>query len=315
MFRYKYSKELSVKPPIFSIWKLNFELPPVQMFLKRQIDKTVRQLENYQPFPDVQMTVIRYPSSDGTMLPCYVLERKDTVGTTPAILYYHGGGFMFPITENILNTACYYVQETGYRVFLPQYRLAPDYSCKVVLQDCYDMLVWLFDHAEEYKIEKERVLIYGDSAGGALSAGVTHMAKDKNGPQVRAQMLIYPVLDHRSECYRSVEQYKYAPWTKSANRHMWNLYLRQGDFGMLNYVSPMNHPDFEGLPPAFIEAEEIDVLRDEAAAYGKKLRAAGVPVKTVLIRGSHHGFDGDQTSPLTQKALRYRCKKMVEFLK
>ena len=124
------------------------------------------------------------------------------------------------------------------RVFLPEYRFAPQHSCKTILEDCYSMVTYVYDHAEELQIDQNNIILYGDSAGGALAANVTHMLKDRKGPKIKAQMLIYPVTDDQSEKYESVKQYPNAAWSAHANRQMWQLYFSKGDCCLLYTSSP-----------------------------------------------------------------------------
>ena len=176
------------------------------------------------------------------------------------------------------------------------------------------MYQYIFNHAEELHINSNQVLVYGDSAGGALAAGTTHMARDRGYKKALGQLLVYPVTDNHSERYQSVKEYPDAAWPAGANRSMWRLMFEKGTFGMENYAAPMNMEDFSELPQAYVEPQEIDILRDEAIAYGEKLKAAGIPVEINVIKGSYHGVENDWKSPLTQRLLVHRGEVMRKML-
>ena len=133
-------------------------------------------------------------------------------------------------------------------------------------------------------------------------------------PSPCGQVLVYPALDDRSEKYPSTERYSGAVWTKRANTQMWSGYLKNGFQGPEGYAVPLRGTDFTGLPPAYIEPQEIDLLRDEGAAYGERLREAGIPVKMNMIEGSYHGFDADVENPFVQTVLEQRVRAMADML-
>jgi acetyl esterase/lipase len=111
-----------------------------------------------------------------------------------------------------------------------------------------------------------------------------------------------------------MNEYKDAPWTKTATIHMWNLYLKNGYMDKLGYAAPLHNSNFSNLPPAYIEALEIDTLRDEAIAYAEKLKDENIPVETYLVEGAYHGFDIDHTSALVKRVLEHRVKIMKKYL-
>lgn len=125
-------------------------------------------------------------------------------------------------------------------------------------------------------------------------------------------MLVYPVCDNESGKYASVENYKDAVWSKKANKTMWKTYLKQGTKNIA-YVVPIKS-DLRNLPPAYIEPQEIDILRDEAVAYADKLKAAGVAVEMNKIPGSYHGFDSDFKSSLVKRVYEKRYQVIKRML-
>lgn len=253
-----------------------------------------------------------YSSFDNTSIPFFEFTPKAEKPLYPAMIYYHGGGFLFPIQKAMMNNSSLYAKNTGVKVFLPQYRLALDSPCNTTLEDCYSMLKFVFEHAKELKVDPERVFLYGDSAGGCLAAGVALLNRDRDNYPLRAQMLLYPVCDNEFWEYESMEKYKDAVWSKSANEQMWRLYLERGVENEV-YVIPMKN-DLHHLPPAYIEPQQMDTLRDEAIAYANKLKNAGIEVELNVISGSNHGFDVDLKSPLVKRVFEKRYEVIKKFI-
>lgn len=249
-----------------------------------------------------------YPSFDGKMLDYYSLIPKVKQDRYPAIIYYHGGGFMFPLQKCMLDNSVIYSKELNARVFVPEYRVSLQVSCDVVLEDCYAMLKFVFEHAEELQVDTNRVILYGDSAGGCLAESVTLMNRDRDAFPLCGQVLCYPVCDNESERYESVELFQEAAWSKNANQTMWRTYLRGGT-NLPKYVVPMRN-NLSGLPKAYIEPQGIDTLRDEAIAYENKLRASSVETVLNVIPGSYHGFDADLDNALVKRVIRQRLDFM-----
>lgn len=312
---YNYEKQLHIGGG-FNLWQHNFERWPFSKMMEKAIARTVENVKQYVPLKNLSMEKLSYQTSSKTLLPFYKISPEGSANEKlPVILYYHGGGFIYPLEIMMLNNACYYARQLHCHVLLPEYRLAPKHSCKTVLGDCYAMLDHANKHAAELSLDMKQLILLGDSAGGALAAGVALLSRDNGGPKALLQMLIYPVTDRELDCYPSMNTLKYAEWTKSASRHMWHLYLRHGDCGMLPYVAPMQNPSHADLPPAYIEPQEFDTLRDQAIAYGKKLKENGIPVKINLVKGTCHGFDNDVNNPYVKQILNQRCQVMQQFLR
>ena len=258
------------------------------------------------------VTKSTYTTFNHTQLPYFEFTPNTKKASYPAMIYYHGGGFMFPIQKAMMNNSCLYAQNTGVKVFLPEYRLSLDSPCNTTLEDCYSMLKYVFEHAKELNVDTERVFLYGDSAGGCLAAGVALLNRDRDHYPLRAQMLLYPVCDNESEKYESMKKYKEAVWSKNSNEQMWRLYLERGVENEA-YVIPMKN-DLHHLPPAYIEPQQFDTLRDEAIAYANKLKNAGVEVELNVISGSYHGFDADLKSSLVKRVFEKRYEVIKKFI-
>ena len=310
MIKYDYSKEL--KKPV-SFGNMNFENPLIRAFMRAGCNLSNLQIKPFKSEDGISRKTIYIPVEDKVKIPCIVIEPLDTKQTLPSIIYFHGGAFVCPIVSLMIQNAAYYAKTLRCRVFLPEYRLAPKYPFPTPLYDCYNSYNHIVANHAEYMIDKENTVIYGDSAGGCLAASVCHMLRDNKKHMPNAQILVYPVTDN-SMTSESLEQYKDAAWTKIANMHMWNSYLKNGHMDMIGYAAPLHNLNFNNLPSAYIEALEMDTLRDEAIAYADKLKDAKLTVDTYLVKGAYHGFDIDHTSTLVKKVLEHRVKVMQNFL-
>lgn len=307
-----------------SKYPYSLELKAAMSFSSIDLEKTVKEggMSKVAKFMTTQTSKYKskiaivakrsYSSFDDIELPYFEFTPTTKKSVYPAMIYYHGGGFMFPIQKAMMNNSSLYAQNTGVKVFLPEYRLSLDSSCNTTLEDCYSMLKYVFEHAKELQVDPERVLLYGDSAGGCLAAGVALLNRDRDNYPLRAQMLLYPVCDNESEKYESMEKYKEAVWSKNSNEQMWRLYLGRGVENEA-YVIPMKN-DLHHLPPAYIEPQQMDTLRDEAIAYANKLKNAGIKVDLNVISGSYHGFDADLKSPLVKRVFEKRYDVIKKFI-
>lgn len=253
-----------------------------------------------------------FQSYDNRDVGYYEFTPLDVKERYPAIVYIHGGGFMFPIQTMMMNVSSLYACNCGVKVFLPEYRYDLSNPQMMTLEDCYHMLKYVYDNADSLQVDRNKIIVYGDSAGGCLCAGVTLMNRDRDKYPLAGQMLLYPVIDNASYKYDSIDMYADAAWSKRSNTGMWELYLsRNGE--KENYLVPINN-DLHNLPRAYVEPQEIDTLCDEGVAYAKKLEEAGVPVELNIILGSYHGFDAAIKSKLVQRVLKKRYEVIREFV-
>ena len=309
MPQYPYRPELKQPKTLGGI---DFGNPALAPMIRMVVQNLRRAARAWTPQAGVAFHTLSILSWDGVAVECFVVE-PDTNELLPGMLYCHGGGFFLPLEASSLELAAVYAKKLGVRVFLPDYRLLPDHPYPYPLRDCLAVWEEITAHTDGHRLDG-RLLLYGESAGGALAVGLAQLLRDWGGEQPLGQVLIYPALDDRSERYPSVEQYSGVVWTKRANRQMWNGYLKNGFQGSEGHAVPLRASDFSNLPPAYIEPQGIDLLRDEGAAYGERLREAGVPVKVNVIEGSYHGFDADVGNPFVQNILERRVHAMAELL-
>jgi len=211
-------------------------------------------------------------------------------GPKPVIVYFHGGGWVIGELDTIDNPLRRIANRTGAVVVSVDYRLAPEHVYPAAFDDSYAATAWVAEHAAELGGDPERIAVGGDSAGGNLAAAVAIAARDRPGPRLVAQLLIYPVtdFDFTTESYeQNGEGYLL---TKGSMQWFWAHYLGAQDLGKDPYACPARADDLAGLPPAFVATAEFDPLRDEGEAYAANLRIAGVDVTAKRYDGMLHGF-------------------------
>jgi acetyl esterase/lipase len=216
-----------------------------------------------------------------------VYTPKNVDGPLPLVVETHGGGFVALRADTLATLYASYAL-LGATVVSVDYRRAPEHPFPAAPEDCYAALVWAVAHLE---VDSSRVIVTGGSAGGALAAALTLMARDRGGPRISFQALTVPVLDDRLQT-PSMHEYVEAPLFGARNAEgMWLHYLGD-DYDRRStspYAAPARADDLRGLPPAFIHVNGCDPLRDEGIEYAMRLMAAGVPVELYCAPGAHHG--------------------------
>jgi len=208
----------------------------------------------------------------------------------PALLYLHGGGWVLGDIDSHDSVCRALAQRAGCVVLSVAYGLAPEHRFPEPLEDSWAGLVWLHENAAALGVDPERIAVGGDSAGGNLAAVLAHWARDRGGPKIAAQLLIYPVTDFDLDTlsYRSVGT-GYG-LTRESMRWYWEQYLADPADGASPDASPLQATDFTNLPPALVLTCELDPLESEGSAYAAALRAAGVSVEHINEAGMIHGY-------------------------
>lgn len=235
-------------------------------------------------------------------------EPKKCSGNVPAMVYYHGGGFIYKAAPYHYRLIKQYCMQTPCKVLMVDYRLTPKNAYPIPVNDCYSGLEWLIKNADKLGVDKERITIAGDSAGGNLAAAVTLMARDNNLFKPCAQMLIYPVIDRRMKT-SSMQKYTDTPiWNSRLSEKMWNLYLQGSDEDKIRYASPIESADLSDLPEAYIETAEFDCLHDEGVEYANALRTAGNTVILNETKNTIHGFEMASKSSIVIRSMKIRIR-------
>jgi acetyl esterase/lipase len=211
----------------------------------------------------------------------------------PAVLSLHGGGMIVGSPQLELMTHGQLARDLGAVVVAPDYRLAPENPFPAALDDCMATLRWMREHADELGIDADRIAVAGASAGGGLAAAVAQRSHDE-GIALRAQGLLYPMLDDRTVLNVDHEGRGRLVWTPESNRFAWTAYLgrepRMSDAPA--YAAAARRDDLSELPPAWIGVGELDLYYGEDVAYAQRLRASGVPCELVTVPQMYHAADG-----------------------
>jgi triacylglycerol lipase len=227
--------------------------------------------------PDVRVLVFRKESA--------------TADKLPALLYIHGGGYVIGSPESMTRRPRLFAAEIDSVVFSTSYRLAPETKFPDSVEDIYATLCWMHDNADALGIDPERIAIYGESAGGGHAAALTLLARERGGPRICFQLLVYPMLDDRHP--KDNPASGHFLWTRESDKFAWTslLGVPAGSEIVPRRSVPARVEDLSGLPPAFICTGELDLFVDEDIVYANRLSHAGVPTGLYVAPGAYHGFD------------------------
>ena len=244
------------------------------------------------PFPALASRFI--PGSPGSPdIRLIIADPNPGASGRPVYIHMHGGGYVttstviYPIIQRI-------AYDCQCLVVSVDYRLAPETSYPGALDDNYAALQWVHDNAEMLGVDRKRIAVGGESAGGGHAAALALRARDRKEIPVIFQLLIYPMLDDRTGSTRRAPRCmgRYV-WNEASNRFGWSAHLgvRAGSAEVLPGSVPARVENLSGLPPAWIGTGSIDLFAEEDITYAKRLMAAGVPTELAVFQGGYHGFD------------------------
>jgi acetyl esterase/lipase len=243
--------------------------------------------------PDLSDSVLRteHEVPGDPPVPVRVHRARDAKGLLPAIVTIHGGGYVigsYDMDSPLLDRWCPSLGVVGVSV---EYRLAPETSYPGPLEDCYAALRWTYDHAHKLGIDKQRIGLYGLSAGGGLAAALALLARDRGEVPLAFVLLDCPMLDDRQQTPSITADGLYV-WSASSNEFGWRSYLGElyGSDEVPSYAAAARETDLTGLPPTCIVVGSIDGFRDEDIAYAQRLNQSGVPCELHVIAGLPHAY-------------------------
>lgn len=309
--------------------RLDPEVEPGVALIQGLLDWTGLTLEAIPPFRERLDTVFGSLAADVPPNPGVVAENRtipgpdgapeirvrihrpvDQVEILPCFYHIHGGGMIIGSidTEDVAMAA--FVDQVGCVVVSVDYRLAPEHPHPAPVEDCYAGLKWTAEHAAELRIDPERIAVGGESAGGGLSAATVLLARDRGGPKVAFQYLIYPMLDDRNVTPSSKEFAGSWPgWPREMNLLGWKALLGEaaGGTDVSPYAAPTRAQDLSNLPPAYVDCGNLEVFRDEDIEYARRLMQAGVPVEFHCWPGVFHAWElAAPAADVTQRAFAAR---------
>ncbi|WP_341940705.1 alpha/beta hydrolase [Microbacterium sp. LWH10-1.2] len=222
-----------------------------------------------------------------------VVQKQGRTGVGPGIFHTHGGGMIIGNRWLGVDGFLDWAERFNGVIVTVEYRLAPEFPDPYPVEDCYAGLRWTAEHADELGIDPRRIVIAGGSAGGGLAAGAALLARDRRGPALLGQMLLYPMLDDRDETVSTRQIDGVGLWDRGSNVLGWTALLgdRKGTAEVSIYAAPARAADLAGLPPAFIDCGSAEVFRDEDVAYATRLWEAGVQAELHVWAGGFHAFE------------------------
>jgi acetyl esterase len=259
-------------------------------------------------------------TSDGYSVKLNIVRPAGKKGTLPVFMFIHGGGWVlgdFPTHERMMHDL---VVLTGYAGVFVNYTRTPEAKYPTQINEIYAATKWVAEHGNEIGVDGKNLAVVGNSVGGNMTAVTALMAKEKHGPLIKLQIMMWPIVDasFETDSYKLYGDQRFL--TTPLMKWMYNMYIADPDKRNDNYASPLqaSREQLEGLPPALIQVAENDILRDGGEAYGRKLAEAGVKVTTVRYNGVIHDFgllNGLAYIPETRSLFIQAAAELREYLK
>ena len=262
---------------------------------------------------DLEIGAVQDVDADGVPVRVY---RPAGDGPFPVVMMFHGGGWVIGDLVTADGQSRDVCRRAEAVVVSVDYRLAPEHRFPAAADDCYAATLWAAQQAQDYGGDASRLALAGDSAGGNLAAVVAQMIRDKGGPAVAFQLLVYPVTDgvnfNTDSYHENGQDYML---TADSMHWFWNHYAPNAEDRRNPYASPLLADSLADLPPALVMTAEYDPLRDEGEAYARKLVEAGVPAELIRYDGLIHGFFGQaRTIQAAAEPMARACQALKEAL-
>lgn len=268
---------------------------------------------NLFPGKDVDHRKICIPRRDGKYIPALVISPKVQSKKAPGILWIHGGGYITGMKEMVyFSRAVELVKRYGATVISPGYRLSFIKPFPAAIEDCYDALMYLKNHGDQLGINKNQIMVGGESAGGGLCAALCMMARDKGQVNIAYQMPLYPMIDN-FDTETSVNNHGKV-WNTRKNHLAWRLYLRKNARKSVSpYAAPARQTDYSHLPPAYTFVGSGEPFYAETYAYIENLCKAGIEAKIDVYKSDIHAFDLLMPGLKISKVAAQRFNKRFEY--
>ncbi|MGW5106241.1 alpha/beta hydrolase [Nocardia sp. NPDC004123] len=254
----------------------------------------------------------KIPGPGGDLAVRLYVPDSDTSAPLPVVVFAHGGGFVFCDLDSHDEFCRSMADAVGVAVVAVDYRLAPEHPGPAAMEDMYAAVCWAAEHAAEFGGDANRLVVAGDSAGGNLAATVSLAARDRCGPRITAQVLLYPVIDDdlSTESYRLYGEGYYNNTT--AMQWYWKQYAPNGTDDP--YLVPSRAESLAGLPAAVVATAELDPPCVAGEDYARRLAEAGVAVTAHRFDGLFHGFLTFPKLSLTEPARQKLWQMMHDVL-
>lgn len=240
-----------------------------------------------EPVDEVQDLTVAGPSEEGVPIRIYTPEGS---GPFPVLVYFHGGGWVKGNLETHDDLCRSLTNDIGVATVSVDYRRPPEHPFPAGLKDCYAVTGWVTEYADAFDGDPNQIAVGGESAGGNLAAAVSLLARDRDGPSIDHQLLLYPVLDRDLERRSYQEKGENYNLTTSSMRWYWDHYLANEVDAKNPYAAPLQARDLSNLPRATVVTCGFDPLHDEGVRYAERLDSADVPVRLLDYEDQIHGF-------------------------
>lgn len=253
-------------------------------------------LENLQSQPVEKMPAaeedVMIPGGPSGQVSVTIVRPEGATGILPVVMYFHGGGWVLGSKNTHDRLIREIANGASAAVVFVNYTPSPEAQYPVLIEEDYAATKYVAEHGDRLNLDSSRLVVVGDSVGGNMAAVVAILAKQRGGPRIDYQVLLYPVTDAGMDT-PSYQMFKDGPWlTKAAAAWFWDAYAPDKKVRDEITASPLRASveDLMGLPPALVITDENDVLRDEGEMYAHKLMAAGVEVTAIRYLGTIHDF-------------------------
>jgi acetyl esterase len=242
--------------------------------------------------PDVEITDVTIEGGLVGQVPARIVRPRHTAAAPPAIVYIHGGGWVFGDHRTHGRLIGELATQTGAAIVFPKYSRAPEERYPVAIEESYAVLRQIAERGDRYQIDNSRISVAGDGTGGTIATALTLLAKQRAAPSITAQVLLYPATDAAFDTPSYQQFAEGYHLRRDAMQWFWDQYIPDAPRRNEITASPLRATteQLTRLPPTLIITAEADVLRDEGETYATKLRAAGVPVTAVRYQATIHDF-------------------------
>ncbi|OQP45863.1 alpha/beta hydrolase [Niastella yeongjuensis] len=259
-------------------------------------------------------------TQDGITVKLYVVRPAGVDKELPAFMFFHGGGWVlgdFPTHQRLVRDL---VVHSGMAAVFVEYTPSPEAKYPVAITEAYVATKWVAENGADINVNGKKLAVVGNSVGGNMTAAVALMAKEKKGPELQLQVLLWPVTDANfdTESYHLFANDRFL--TRNMMIWFWDNYTTDENARQDIYASPLRASldQLKGLPPALVQVAENDPLRDEGEAYARKMNQAGVPVSLIRCMGMIHDYG--MLNPLShipevQSVIRYAAEEIKNALK
>ena len=243
----------------------------------------------FQPTVDTPVLTTEHQLPTPTGRVRVLVYRAPASGLTQGVLWIHGGGYVLGTAED--DRARLIAESLNATVISVDYRLAPEHPFPAGLEDCNAALCWMFEEASELAIDPNRIAIAGQSGGGGMAAGLALLHRERAGPELALQLLLYPMIDNLHDTPSGAIE-DHPVWNRKTSLDAWEMYL-DGVPGTdaSPYAAAARATDLAGLPPTYICVGTEDLFRDECFYYAHRLMRSGVPTELAVFPGLYHGGD------------------------